>query len=273
MTINLATARTLLFVPGQKPELFAKAASAGADGFIADLEDAVAPNDKVHARQLALEGLEMTPGVVRINAAGTPWHDDDLEAVARRPGVLGVLLPKAENPKDVRRVARHLAGLPLLLLVESARGVRDAAELAAMHGVTRLCFGNLDYALDCGIEARSELEDELLHARSTLVMASRAAGLPGPIDGVVPDLRNDELLTARTRRAFDLGFRGKLCIHPAQVGVIHRAIMPEDDELAWAHKIIDGAGDLQGAAVQVDGEMVDRPVLLKAREILQRANF
>lgn len=273
MTVNLATARTLLFVPGHKSELFAKAAASEADGFIADLEDAVAPEDKTRARQVALEGLDLTPGLIRINAAGTPWHDDDLDAVAGRRGVLGVILPKAEDLKEVRRVARRLAGAPLLLLVESARGIRDATDLAVLRGVTRLCFGNLDYALDTGIEARSDLEDELLHARSTLVMASRAAGLPGPIDGVVPDFRNEELLTARTRRAFDLGFRGKLCIHPSQVGVVHRAIMPDDEEIAWAHKIVDGAGDLQGAAVQVDGEMVDRPVLLKAREILQRANF
>lgn len=270
MSFDLATARTLLFVPGDKPDLFAKAAGAGADGFIADLEDAVAPERKVHARQLALEGLELTAGMIRINAAGTPWHDDDIDAVAKGKGVEGVMLPKAEDARVVRQVARRLAGIPLLLLVESARGIRDAAELAQVPGVTRLSFGNLDFALDAGIEPRSDDEDELLYARSALTIASRAAGLPGPIDGVVGDFRNDELLARRTRRAFDLGFRGKLCIHPKQVKVVLDAISPSADEIAWAHKIVDGAGDLQGAAVQVDGEMVDRPVLLKAREILAR---
>ena len=271
MTTDLATARTLLFVPGDKPALFAKAAASGADGFIADLEDAVAPDQKVHARQLALEGLELTPGVIRINASRTPWHDDDLDSVTRQRGVAGVLLPKAEDVADVRRVARRLAGIPLLLLIESARGIRDVGALAAVDGVTRLCFGNLDFALDTGIEARSDDEDELLYARSAIAVASRAAALPGPFDGVVPDFRNDALLERRTRRAFDLGFRGKLCIHPGQVPVVHGALAPSDDETAWARKIVDGAGDLKGAAVQVDGEMVDRPVLLKARDILARA--
>lgn len=271
MTTDIATARTLLFVPGTKPELFAKAASAGADGYIADLEDAVAPADKERARELTLAGLAEVPGVVRINAAGTPWHDDDLTAVSQAPGVAAVMLPKAEDADVVRAVAARLGGIPLLLLIESARGVRDAGALATLDGVTRLAFGNLDFALDAGIEPRSDDEDELLYARSTITTASRAAGLPGPIDGVVGDFKNDELLGRRTRRAFDLGFRGKLCIHPKQVAVVHAAIAPSADEVAWARRIVDGAGDLEGAAVQIDREMVDRPVLLKARDILTRA--
>lgn len=270
MPTNLATARTLLFVPGNKPALFMKAAGSGADGYIADLEDAVAPADKVKARQLALEGVEMSPGIIRINAAGTPWHDDDLSAVVRARGVEGVMLPGTEDAGVVRTVARRLAGIPLLLLVESALGIRDAGALAAVAGVTRLVFGNLDFALDTGIEPRTEDENELLYARSALAIASRAAGLPGPIDGVLGDFKNDELLARRTARAWDLGFRGKLCIHPRQVAVVHEAVRPSDDDVAWARQIVDGAGHLDGAAVQVDGEMVDRPVLQKARDLLAR---
>lgn len=269
--MTVATARTMLFVPGDKPALFAKAAASGADAYIADLEDAVAPAGKEQARAATVEGVASAPGVVRINAAGTPWHDDDLAAVRRADGVTGVLLPKAERADVVAAVAGALDGLPLILLVESALGVRDAAALAQVPGVSRLCFGNLDFALDAGIEPRSDDEDELLYARSAIVTASRAAGLPGPLDGIVGDFKNAELLTRRTRRAFDLGFRGKLCIHPSQVAVVHDAILPADEEIAWARRIVDGAGDLQGAAVQVDGEMVDRPVLLKARDILTRA--
>ncbi|WP_153502669.1 HpcH/HpaI aldolase/citrate lyase family protein [Cumulibacter manganitolerans] len=271
MTTTIADARTLLFVPGGKPELFAKAAASGADGFIADLEDAVAPEAKDAARALAVEGLAQAPGVVRINAVGTPWHNADLAAVAGAPGVTGVMLPKAEDAEAVRAVAERLAGTPLLLLVESALGVRDVAALAQVPGVTRLSFGNLDFALDAGIEPRSDDEDELLFARSAITLASRAAGLPGPMDGVLGDFRNDDLMARRTRRAFDLGFRGKLCIHPRQVAVVHEAIAPSEEEVAWARRIVDGAGALEGAAVQVDGEMVDRPVLLKARDILARA--
>ena len=130
MTIDLASARTLLFVPGTKPQLFAKAAGSGADGYIADLEDAVAPDAKDDARAATLDGVRQTPGIVRINAAGTPWHRADLEAVAEAPGVAGVMLPKSEDVDVVRSVAARLAGVPLLLLVESARGIRDVADLA-----------------------------------------------------------------------------------------------------------------------------------------------
>lgn len=271
MPTNLVTARTLLFVPGDKPALFAKAAASGADGYIADLEDAVAPERKQDARRLALEGLASMPGILRINAAGTPWHDDDLRAVAGAPGVEGVMLPMSQDVEVVRTVVDVLGGRPLLLLVESALGIREAGALAAVPGVTRLVFGNLDFALDAGIEPRSADEDELLLARSTLTLASRAAGLPGPMDGVLGDFKNDELLRRRTARAWDLGFRGKLCIHPRQVAVVHDAIRPSETELAWARRIVEGAGHLEGAAVQVDGEMVDRPVLLKARGLLARA--
>ncbi|WP_134324334.1 HpcH/HpaI aldolase/citrate lyase family protein [Cumulibacter soli] len=267
----LATARTLLFVPGNKPALFGKAAGSGADCYIADLEDAVAPADKEQARSAALDGLAGTPGLIRINAAGTAWHDDDLQAIALAPGVQGVMLPMAEDVDAVRRVSDRLAGIPLVLLVETARGIRDAGMLAQVPGVTRLAFGNLDFALDAGIEPRTDDEDELLYARSALTLAARAAGLPGPVDGVLGDFKNTDLLRRRTTRAWDLGFRGKLCIHPSQVAVVHDAVRPSEDEVAWASRIVDGAGDLDGAAVQVDGEMVDRPVLLKAQDLLARA--
>ena len=273
MPTDLTTARTLLFVPGDKPALFAKAAASGADGYIADLEDAVAPQEKVRARELALEGLAASSGIIRINAAGTPWHDDDVSAVGAARGIQGVILPMSEEVGVVRTVARRLSGIPLLLLVESARGIRDVDRLAAVDGVTRLVFGNLDYALDTGIEPRSEDEVELLFARSAMTVASRAAGLPGPMDGVLGDFRNDALLRRRTARAWDLGFRGKLCIHPRQVSVVHDAVRPSEEEVAWAQRIVDGAGHLDGAAVQVDGQMVDRPVLLKARDLLARSGF
>lgn len=271
MPIDLATARTLLFVPGNKPDLFAKAAASGADGYIADLEDAVAPADKAKARQQALDGLETTPGVIRLNAFGTPWHDDDLAAVTEARGVEAVMLPMSEDAGVVSAIARRLAGIPLLLLVESALGIRDAGALAAVEGVTRLAFGNLDFALDTGIEPRTDDEDELLFARSTLTVASRAAGLPGPIDGVIGDFSNDALLRRRTTRAWDLGFRGKLCIHPRQVAVVHDAVRPSAEQIVWARRVVEGAGHLDGAAVQVDGAMVDRPVLLKARDLLAQA--
>lgn len=265
------TARTFLFVPGTRPERFAKAAASGADEIIIDLEDAVNPEDKDRARGFALEGLRTTPAVVRINSAGTPWYEADLAALSAATGLRGVVLPKAESQAMVARVA---AALPpdtaILPLVESARGIRDASLIAAAAGVTRLLFGNLDFALDSGITVRSDIEDELLYARSALVVASRAAGLPGPVDGPVPEIDDDDLCSRRSVRALSLGFSGKLCIHPRQIPLVHQAFAPTADEITWATQVLEAVSGASEGAVKVDGKMIDRPVILRAENILAR---
>lgn len=261
-------ARTLLFVPGDRPERFAKAAAAGADLVMIDLEDAVPPSAKDTARAHAQAHLrEVGTVAVRVNAVGTPRHDADVTALAGTDAV--VMLPKAEPGDALTGVAD--AGHPLLALVETAAGVLGAAAVAATPGVRRLVFGSFDLAAELGVDPLDR--DSMLAARSALVMASAAAGLPGPVDGVRAavhdDGLHDEAVAARR-----LGFTGKLCIHPRQVPVVRSALAPSTDELRWARQVIaalDGGEDSAGTGVRmVDGAMVDRPVVARARRIIEQ---
>ncbi|MEU5271566.1 HpcH/HpaI aldolase/citrate lyase family protein [Streptomyces hygroscopicus] len=262
-------ARTLLFVPGDRPERFTKAAASGADGVLVDLEDAVAPGAKSVAREAAVRWLGTHDGFVRINAADTPWHAADLAALTAARRLRGVVLPKSSTADGVAEVLRRLpAGVPVLALVESALGVREAAAIAQVPGVARLLFGSVDLALDMDLVPSGPDEPELLWARSALVVASRAAGLPAPLDGVYTQLDDEAGLAAAARRSRGLGFGGRLCVHPRQVGVVHRAWLPTDAELEWARRVVRAAGDRDGAAVRVDGQMIDRPRLRRARSLL-----
>ncbi|HWD24579.1 MAG TPA: CoA ester lyase [Acidimicrobiales bacterium] len=266
--------RSYLFVPGNRPERFEKAHAAGADAVILDLEDAVQPDEKPLAREAVLSAVSthaVRPAWVRINSPDTTWFGDDVAALVGMAGVAGIVLPKAESPTQIAEVVARLGrDVAVFALVESARGVRDAAAIAGSEHVDRIMFGNLDFSLDSGISVRSEDERELLFARSAIVVASRAARLPGPIDGVQPEIDNDPLTTASTRRAADLGFTGKLCLHPRQVAVVEEAFAPSDDEVEWATRVVDQAGSSEGAAVRVDGAMIDQPRLELARRILHR---
>ncbi|NJP25294.1 CoA ester lyase [Microbispora sp. SCL1-1] len=266
------TARTLLFVPGTRPDRFAKAAASGADAVVIDLEDAVAPLDKARARAAAAAHVSVHPALVRVNGIGTPWHADDLAALAGTEGLAGVVLPKTEAAEHVASVAAALGPrVPVFALLESARGVRDADLIAQAPGVARLLFGNLDFCLDMGIPSRGGDEQALLFARSKVVLAARAAGLPGPVDGVEPEIDDDAAALEAARRAAAMGFTGKLCLHPRQVAVVRGAFSPSDAELNWARRVLDAAAGSAGAAVRVDGEMIDRPRLEFARRIVDSA--
>lgn len=264
-----AVARSWLFVPGNRPERFEKALASGADAVIVDLEDAVAPADKGAAREAVAAWLSPDrPVYLRINAADTEWFADDLELVGH-PGVAGVALPKAEAADVLARVAVRLAPAAVLLpLVETGFGVARAETLAAQPRVLRLMFGTIDFQLDLGIDGEGE---ELAFFRSKLVLASRLAGVQPPIDGVTTAIRDLDRLQADTQRARRMGFGGKLCIHPDQVATVNRAFAPSDEELAWARKVVEAAGAADGAAVAVDGKMVDRPVLLRAQRMIAEA--
>lgn len=260
-------ARSYLFVPGDRPERFDKAVAAGADAVIIDLEDAVAPADKVAARRHVLAWLASGKRAhVRINAAGSPWFDDDL-ALCAHPGLSGIVLPKAERVADVEAVAAAGA-CAILPLVESALGLWHALALCRIPGVQRLVFGSIDFCADTGIR---ESHETLLYARSQLVIASRVAGVQAPVDGVTVALSDDDVIGLDTLRARDLGFGAKLCIHPQQIQAVHAAFLPTSAELAWARKVRAAFQTSQGAAVAVDGRMVDRPVLLQAEQMLGEA--
>lgn len=269
---KVAHATSLLFVPGHRPDRFDKAASAGAGAVILDLEDAVAPEAKDDARKhvaewLGARGPGADPAVVRINPAGTPWYDADVAAVAACPGT-AVMLPKAETADAVAGLVAALGdGAAVLPLIETADGVLNARAVLAVTGVVRAAFGSIDLSAQLGVDPTDTTA--LLYARSALVLASAGAGVAPPLDGVTTDITDDDLLGADTRHAASLGFTGKLCIHPRQLSVVQAALAPTDDELAWARRVLDAAGD--GGVTVLDGKMIDKPVVERARRTLARA--
>ncbi len=262
--------RTYLFVPGNRPERFEKARQSGAHAVILDLEDAVEDTQKDQAREnVASWLLPERPIYVRINGTGTPWYERDLE-VARIPGVLGVVLPKAERPEQVALVAACLAGEARVLpLLETALGVWNARALAQAPRVERLAFGSVDFQLDTGITGDQE---ELLYARSHLVLASRVASILPPIDGVTMALDDLTRLRQDVAQAHRLGFGGKLCIHPEQVEMINRGFAPTEAEQAWARRVLEMAEAIGVGAFRLDGELIDRPVIERARSIQAQVN-
>ena len=260
--------RSMLFVPGDRPERFDKAVASGADAVILDLEDSVAADLKDFARASVRSWLQAGQAWVRINPPGSDFHEVDLAALASCPGVVGVVVPKAEDPADLDRIADLLSDIPHIALVESARGLLAATTLANHPAVRQLAFGNLDFAADCQMTVSTPDELELLGARTHLVVACRAAGLPGPIDGVTSNVTDPSAAETDARRGADLGFSGKLCVHPSQVAAVHRAFSPTAEQVAWARHIL---GSVSEGVAAVDGQMIDRPALLRARRILSRA--
>ena len=260
--------RSYLFVPGNRPDRYAKAIAAGADAVIVDLEDAVPAQDKSAARVALAAWLSPEhPVLIRINGAESEYFRDDL-ALCEAPGVAGVLLPKAERAEDIGAVAGHCgAATPILALIETARGFWNAQALTQGPKVRRFVFGSIDFQLDLGIQGE---EEELLYFRSQLVLVSRMAGLEPPVDGVTTAIDDVERIRRDTLRAKRLGFGAKLCIHPRQVKVVNECFEPSPEEEGWARRIIEAAEAVHGAAVSVDGKMVDRPVIARAEAILER---
>ncbi|MGH3114469.1 MAG: HpcH/HpaI aldolase/citrate lyase family protein [Gaiellaceae bacterium] len=268
--MSLATARSLLFAPGNDERKLEKALAAGADAVVADLEDAVPAAEKEAARTVARRvlGGAATPSLVavRINAAGTEQWGADLQAVADLE-LDALVLPKA-TPDAVGALGPD--GQPVIAIVETALGVRHAYETARMPRVAALVLGAVDLGLELGLEPRADGQ-EVLYARSRLVVDSAAAGLRSPFDVVHVDTRDDDGLEAEARLARSLGFRGKACIHPAQVAIVNRVFSPTEEERERARRVVEayerGLADGRGA-VALDGEMIDLPVVERARRIL-----
>ncbi len=265
---------TYLFVPGNRPERFDKAAGCGTHAVILDLEDAVVPEHKRQAREDVGRWLQARERgkvslLVRINDASTPWYSEELDWLAHAAPD-GIMLPKAEDPEQVRQVVGRLpAGCALVLLVETARGVSAAGALADVPGVQRLAFGTIDYALDLDLP---DDERGLLHAASVLAIESRRAGLAAPIAGVTAALEDPARLLADWAFARATGFGAKMCIHPSQVLTLHQAMQPTPADIDWAQRVVAAAQASPGAA-RVDGRMVDKPVLQKAQALLTRISL
>jgi citrate lyase beta subunit len=206
----------------------------------------------------------LRPPVVRVNGAGTPWFEDDL-AAARELPLEALVLPKA-TPDAVAALGPD--GPPVIAIVETAQGLRLAYETASSPRVAALLLGAADLGAELGWEPRPD-GLELVYARSKVVADSAAAGIRGPFDVVHVDTRDDAGLEAAARRS--LGFRGKACIHPAQVPIVNRVFRPDADSVAWAERVVEAAetGGREGrGAVALDGEMIDAPIVDRARRIL-----
>jgi len=240
---------------------------------VADLEDAVAPAEKEAARDVVRRVLA-EPGtgcarMVRVNGVDTEWFEGDLAAVRELP-LAAVVVPKA-TPESVAALGSE--GSPVIAIVETAQGLRLAYETAAHPHVVALVLGAVDLGLELGLEPRPDGQ-EVLFARSKLVLDSAAAGIRGPFDLVHVDVRDDEGLEAECRLARSLGFRGKVCIHPDQVGTVNAVFAPGEDELERARRIVEiyAQGIAEGrGAVALEGEMIDLPVVERARKLLADA--
>ncbi|GAA4088026.1 HpcH/HpaI aldolase/citrate lyase family protein [Nonomuraea soli] len=256
---------TWLYVPGDRPERFAKAAASGADVVIIDLEDAVAPDGKDAARENTLAYLAAReaggPAVhVRVNDLATPRGRDDVGALAGS-GVDGVRVPKVEAPD----VLDLLGDLPGYALLESARGVLAASAIAAHPNVAGIALGEQDLAAELSITAESAMD----HLRLQVVLAAAAAGLPQVPMSVYPDVRDKAGLLASSARGRSIGLYGRAAIHPRQLPVIREAFRPGEQEIARAREVVALAG--QGASALPDGRFVDAPVIARARQVLRLA--
>ncbi len=262
--------RSLLFAPGSDERKLRRALQTGADAVIADLEDAVAPARKDEARALVArvfgdEG-SAAAAMVRVNGTDSPHFERDLKLVQELP-LKAIVLPKA-TPESVDALGPD--GPPVIAIVETAQGLRLAYETASHPRVEALVLGAVDLGLELGLESRPDGQ-EVLFARSKLVMDSAAAGIRGPFDLVHVDVRDEEGLEAESRLARSLGFRGKVCIHPAQVDIVNAVFAPGEDELARARRIVESytQGIAEGrGAVALDGEMIDLPVFERARLLI-----
>lgn len=226
MLQQIATARSLLFVPGGRPDRFQKAVASGADTIVLDLEEAVAPHDKSSAREhvdrwLASGGV----GAVRINGLESPWHTEDMDMVSAHRCPL--VLPKVHGVGDVHAVAHRLSdGVPIVPLIETAAGVLEATAICSAADVVRVAFGGVDLGTELGVDPRHR--GAMSVPRAMVVLASARSGLAPPVDGVSTDLSDSERFVSDAEYARGLGFGGKLCIHPRQVAVVNGAFSPSE---------------------------------------------
>lgn len=253
-----------LFVPGNRPDRFEKAANAGADAVIVDLEDAVPATAKDAARSALRSGFTALPIFVRVNGIGTPYHEADMAALSGH-GFAAVIVPKAEATPSFAKLCA-ISPIQVIALIETAHGLGDAHQIASTQNVARLAFGSIDFCADLGCAHSREV---LLAARSEIVLASRIAGIAAPIDGVTAAVDDIDLIDGDARHARDLGFGGKLCIHPRQIQAIRAGFMPDSSDIRWAEKIV-ASGD---GATSIDGAMVDAPVRARAQTILRQAGM
>jgi len=270
----MARVRSVLFMPGNRPDMIAKIPGCRPDVAVADLEDAVPAVGKAAARSLAAAAVNtLTPAetvvLIRVNPVGSPWFDDDIGAAAASRAA-GVVVPKLNAPADVLRARRSLAAAGrgeavLIGGIETARGVADV-RLILSQGLSAVYFGAEDYVADLGGQ-RSRSGEEVLFARSAVSLAARLADIPA-IDQAVVDVHDTAQFVADAEAGARLGYQGKTCIHPRQVELAQRLFSPSPDQVAQARAVL--AAGAAGVAT-LDGQMIDEVHLRMARRTLTRA--
>jgi len=279
--------RGLLFTPGNHARRVEKALSLPVDGVILDLEDAVAISEKPAARPLVVDAFSKPRHgslYVRVNALTTDWCHADLMAIAQ-PGLDGIILPKVEDADHLKAVdwvltclererGLPVGGIDLVPILETALGMtRINAICGAGTRTKRIAFGAGDFTLDMGMVWTRD-EAELLPHRAACVMASRAAGIEPPLDTVFADLRDADGFAASAKRAADLGFQGKMLIHPDQVGPGQAAFTPDEKTLAHARRVVAAFEEAEAkglASIQLEGQFIDYPIVMRARRVIEQA--
>jgi citrate lyase subunit beta/citryl-CoA lyase len=284
--------RSVLFVPGNQPDRIKKAAATPADAVIVDLEDAVPLDKKKIARDVVVEALQQHGDRklwVRVNSPDTEWIFEDIEAVTTE-GIGGIMVPKLETPDQVAMIYEHILKINqkrtidlktffFIPLIETALSVQNTyriAESVKMYNdKTILAFGAADFTTDMGINFSSTGE-ELRYPRARIAIASRAANVLRPLDTpYMIDIKDREGLKNDAQRARDLGFQGKLCVHPIQVEVVNDVFSPDASEIDFAKRVLSAyeAAVKDGkAAVQLDGKFIDPPVVERAKQIINWEN-
>jgi citrate lyase subunit beta/citryl-CoA lyase len=265
--ISSVVNRSYLFAPGHNPKLLQKVFTAGADAVILDLEDGVPADAKDRARAMVAETVRDHAALVRVNPPRSPEGAADVDAVA--PYAAAIRIPKCESPDDVAWVAQRAPGVPLVPAIETARGVLAAQEIAAAPAVAHMSIGGLDLLRDL---YAGDGNMPMLYVRSHLVVVSRAAGLPPPVDSVYPLIDDDAGLRSEAQFVRSLGFAAKSAIHPRQIPILHEVFAPSARDLEWARQVLaafEAAG--RGATRLPDGEFVDLPVAQRAQRMLDIA--
>jgi citrate lyase subunit beta/citryl-CoA lyase len=278
---EISILRSLLFVPGTRPDRFDKALASGADAVIVDLEDSVEPGRKAEARRLVGEWLSTTSAsggalFVRINAPGSEWIDDDCEWLRPFAGLIeGVVLPKVEHAAAIEGVARGFPEIAVIPLLETARGILNAADIVSADArIPAVLFGAEDLTAEIGIP-RTLDGSEILVARSTVVLAAATIGAEA-VDAVWTHLSDMVGLETDAGHARALGFRGKMAIHPDQIPVINHVFSPSAEEIEAARRLVEASREpleRGEGAFRIDGRMVDAPIIKRAERILELARI
>lgn len=267
--------KTFLFVPATRIERVEKAFAAGADDVIIDWEDAVEASEKTQARQNTLDyykNIEAQPAWIRINATTSAHYQDDIAALKNLPNIKGILLPKAEYASDINSLHTSY-NKAIIAVIETAQGMMNIPQLALSDGLFAFSYGCLDLANDLGVQTGSLAANSIFERlRIDLLLNSRIHNLHAPIETIFPDFNDDNGLHQFTTHWHNMGFGGMLCIHPKQIATIKTALKPNADILEFAQKVVAYAEQSGLAAFQIDGKMVDTPVIERAKQLLANSS-